>query len=37
MKIKLVLKLNPSSRTLKTISSTHQYKSQRLSRKINML
>lgn len=37
MKIKLLHELNPSQRTLKTISSTHPYKIQITSGKINLL
>lgn len=37
MKIKLLQELNPSQRTLKTISSTHPYKIQITSGKINVL
>ena len=37
MKIKLLQELNPSPRTLKTISSTHPYKIQITSNKINVL
>ena len=36
MKIKLLQELNPSPRTLKTISSTHPYKIQITSGKINI-
>ena len=37
MKIKLLQELNPSQRTLKAISSTHPYKIQITSGKINIL
>ena len=37
MKIKLLHELNPSLRTLKAISSTHPYKMQITSGKINVL
>lgn len=37
MKIKLLQELNPSERTLKAISSTHPYKIQITSGKINIL
>ena len=37
MKIKLLQKLNPSQRTLKAISSTHLYKIQITSGRINVL
>jgi len=37
MKIKLLQELNPSQRTLKAISSTHPYKIQITSGKINVL
>ena len=37
MKIKLLKELNPSPRTLKAISSTHPYKIQITSGKINIL
>ena len=37
MKIKLLQELNPSRKTLKVISSTHPYKIQRTSGKINVL
>ena len=37
MKVKLLQELNPSQRTLKAISSTHPYKIQITSGKINIL
>lgn len=37
MKVKLLQELNPSQRTLKVISSTHPYKVQITSGKINVL
>lgn len=37
MKIKLLQELNPSQRTLKAIGSTHPYKIQLTSGKINVL